>query len=274
MKDYYKILEIDESSTSDDIKKAYRSLALKYHPDKNPNDKEAESKFKEIADAYDTLGNKTKKKKYDSLRNPRVYHNVNDMFNGFSQEANYASMFNQAYGRGNNGKGKNTYTDISITMEDAYHGCEREIVIGYNKNVKLTIKKGVRNGMKLRLKGLGQRGVTEELNGDLIVNIKIIDHSKFFIDNKGLHVIEHIDAITAMIGGKGKLTIFDKDITYTIPQGTQNGKILRIKGNGFPVYENSGNYSDILVNVFIQIPKNLSDEDIQLLKKIKNKQYE
>lgn len=274
MKDYYNILEINESASSDDIKKSYRKLALKYHPDKNPGDKKAEERFKEIAEAYDTLGDVSKRKRYDALRNPTHEWDVNsifEQFGGFTQGFNqdFASMFNRRYNNDSFTKGRSINHELSITLEDAYHGCEREITIGYNKTIKVTINKGVRSGQKLRLKGLGQRGANEDLNGDLILTIKILDHPEFFMDNKGLHVIENIDAITAMIGGKRSVKIFDKEITYTIPPITQNGKILRIKGKGFPVYGNDNSFSDVLINVFINIPEGLSEESLNLLKEIK-----
>tara|TARA_R110001592_G_scaffold219229_1_gene473392 strand:+ start:1922 stop:2749 length:828 start_codon:yes stop_codon:yes gene_type:complete len=271
MRNYYKTLEIDKHATSDDIKKAYRRLALKYHPDKNPDDIDAESKFKEIAEAYDTLSDNIKRKKYDAIANHQDSFTIKFYDEDPMSYNSFSSSFDYAFGGGTNGKGKNTHTNITITLEEAYYGCERELTIGYNKTVKLTIKKGVISGTKLRLKGLGQRGFTDNLNGDLIVNVKILEHSSFFIDDKGLHVIVHIDAITAIVGGKSKITIFDKEITYTIPQGTPNGKTLRIKGKGFPVFEKETIFTDILINVFLELPDYLSDDDINLLKKIKNK---
>jgi len=270
MKDYYKILELDENASGDDIKKSYRKLALKFHPDKNPDDQEAEENFKEVAEAYEVLGNELNRRRYDSKRVINKGGWESSAFEFFHQYGNFSDAFNQQYGNRNK-KGKNVYTEVSISMADAYYGCEREIGLGYKRSIKITIKKGVKNGMKLRLKGLGQKGTSEDLNGDLIVTVKVLEHPTFFIDNKGLHVIEHIDAITAMIGGKGSLAIFDKEINYTIPSGTQNGKILRIKGKGFPVYENDELFSDILINVFIKIPENLNEECIELLKQIKEK---
>ena len=270
MKDPYNILGVDKSSSADDIKKAYRKLAKKYHPDTTNGNEE---KFKEAADAYETLGNTQKKAQYDQMQsNPFGNFGGGDfndsMFEDLLRNQNFSGAFNQRYGY--NTKGRNTTGVLRITLADAYYGTSRDVNIGM-KTIKLDIPPGIRNGQKLRLKGLGQRGQTEELSGDLIMNIEVINDTNFFLDNQGLHTVKNISMYDAILGGKDSINCYDKIISFSIPRGTTNGKVLRVKGKGFPVYKQEGKFSDLLISVIVDIPTNLDKEDEILIKKIKDK---
>ncbi len=268
MKDPYNILGVDKASSENDIKKAYRKLAKEYHPDKAEGNEE---KFKEIADAYETLSNPQKKNQYDQMANNPFADFGNDftgsMFDDLLKNQNFAGAFNQRYGY--NAKGRNTTGVLRITLADAYYGTSRDVGIGM-KTIKVDIPPGIRSGQKLRLKGLGQRGQTEDLNGDLIMTIEVINDSNFFVDNQGLHTIKNISFYDAILGGKGSIDCFDKTITFTIPPGTTNGKVLRVKGKGFPVYKQS-TFSDLLISIIVDIQIDLDDEDKKLIQKIKDK---
>jgi len=270
MKDPYNILGVDKSSSANDIKKAYRKLAKENHPDKvNGN----EERFKEIADAYETLGNPEKKSQYDQRQsNPFSNFGGGDfsesMFEDLLRNQNFSSAFNQRYGY--NQKGRNTTGVLRITLADAYYGTSRDVSIGM-KTIKLDIPAGIRSGQKLRLKGLGQRGQTEELSGDLIMTIEVINDHNFFVDNQGLHTIKNINLYDALLGGKGTIDCYNKTITFTIPAGTANGKVLRIKGKGFPIYKQEGKFSDLLISIIVDIPTNLDEEDKKAIQKIKDK---
>ncbi len=269
MKDPYIILGVDKSASDQDIKKAYRKLAKENHPDKvNGN----EEKFKEIADAYETLGNPKKKAQYDQRRtNPFGDFgggDFGDMFEDLLRNQNFSGAFNQRYGY--NTKGRNTTGVLRITLADAYYGTSRDVSIGM-KTVKVDIPAGIRSGQKLRLKGLGQRGQTEDLNGDLIMTIEVINNKEFFLDNQGLHTIKNISMYDAILGGKENINCFNKTITFTIPPGTTNGKILRVKGKGFPVYKKENKFTDLLISIMVDIPTDLDDEDKLLITEIKNK---
>ena len=270
MKDPYGILGVNKTSSADDIKKAYRKLAKEYHPDKQKGNEE---KFKEIADAYDTLGNPQKKAKHDQAQsNPFGSGFGGDfsdsMFEDLLKNQNFSGAFNQRYGF--NSKGRNTQGVLQITLSDAYYGTSRDVGIGM-KTIKVDIPPGIKTGQKLRLKGLGQRGQTEELSGDLIMTIEVINDNNFFIDNQGLHAIQNISLYDAILGGKGTLNCFNKIITFTIPPGTSNGKVLRVKGKGFPIYKQEGKFSDLLISIMVNIPTNLDLEDKAMIQKIKNK---
>jgi|TARA_R110001592_G_scaffold233529_1_gene491162 curved DNA-binding protein len=269
MKDPYSILGVDKSASADDIKKAYRKLAKEYHPDKKSGNEE---KFKEAADAYETLGNPQKKNQHDQRQaNPFGGGFGGDfsesMFEDLLRNQHFSGAFNQRYGH--NQKGRNTTGVLRITLADAYYGTSRDVSIGM-KTIKVDIPAGIRSGQKLRLKGLGQRGQTEELSGDLIMTIEVINDHEFFIDNQGLHAIKNISMYDAILGGKETIDCFDKTITFTIPPGTSNGKVLRVKGKGFPVYKQS-TFSDLLISIIVDTPINLDEDDKKMIQKIKDK---
>lgn len=270
MKDPYKILGVDVNSTEGEIKKAYRKLAKEYHPDKSSGNEE---RFKEIADAYETLGDPKKKLQYDQRgRNP---------FGGFDEGFFEDFIRTGGGGFGNPGfsgfngrhgfstKGSNISAQVYITLEQAYYGCSKELRIG-TRVVSVDIKAGVKPGQRMRLKGLGQRGMTEDQNGDLILTILIQDDPNFYLDQKGLHTIKHIDLYDALLGGKGEVRVFDKTISYTIPKCVKNGTMLRIKGKGFPAYNNPQILGDFFINILVNLPSTLSEEQEELVKKMKD----
>ena len=270
MKDLYQILGVDKTAQADVIKKAYRKLAKEYHPDKSSGNEE---RFKEVADAYETLSDPNKKARYDQMSsNPfggGFGGGFNDsMFEDLLRNQNFSGAFNQRYGF--NTKGRNTSGILRISLADAYYGTSRDVNVGM-KTIKVDIPPGIKNGQKLRLKGLGQRGQTEELTGDLIMTIDVVNDNNFFIDNQGLHTIKNISLYDALLGGKDKVNCFDKTITFTIPPGTANGKVLRVKGKGFPIYKQAGKFTDLLISIIVDIPTNLDDDDKVLIQKIKNK---
>jgi len=270
MKDPYKILGVEKTTTADDVKKAYRKLAKEYHPDTSSGNEE---KFKEIADAYETLSNPKKKAVYDQKQNNPFGGGFGEgfsesMFDDLLKNQNFSGAFNQRYGY--NTQGRNTQGVLQITLVDAYYGVSRDIGIGM-KTVKVNIPPGIRTGQKLKLKGLGQRGQTEELNGDLIMTIEVLNDNNFFIDNQGLHTINNISLYDAILGGKGTLSCFNKIITFTIPPGTANGKVLRVKSKGFPVYKQEGKFTDLLISIIVDVPTDLDLEDKAMIQKIKNK---
>ena len=270
MKDPYKILGVEKTTTADDVKKAYRKLAKEYHPDTSSGNEE---KFKEIADAYETLSNPKKKAVHDQKQTNPFGGGFGEgfsesMFEDLLKNQNFSGAFNQRYGY--NTQGRNTQGVLQITLADAYYGVTRDIGIGM-KTVKVNIPPGIRTGQKLKLKGLGQRGQTEELNGDLIMTIEVLNDNNFFIDNQGLHTINNISLYDAILGGKGTLSCFNKIITFTIPPGTANGKVLRVKSKGFPVYKQEGKFTDLLISIIVDVPTDLDLEDKAMIQKIKNK---
>ena len=263
MKDPYKILGVDRNATDDEIKKSYRKLAKEYHPDKSTGNEE---RFKEVADAYDILTDPKKKSKFEG--NP--FGTFNDaFFEDFIKNAG-GHGFGGFTGRsGFNTKGQNITAQVYVTLEDAYYGGVKQIRLG-TKTVSVDIKPGVKPGQRMRLKGLGQRGMTEELNGDLILTILVQDDTNFYLDKKGLHTIKHINMYDALLGGKGEVKLFDKTITYTIPKCVKNGTMLRIKNKGFPSYNNPDMLGDFYVNILVDLPSELNSEQESLIKQMKD----
>jgi curved DNA-binding protein len=265
MRNPYEVLGIQKNSSDDDIKKAYRNLAMKWHPDKEGGNEET---FKEIAEAYETLSDRNKRRSYDQQNS---FHFDDSIFEDLIRGSGFNDMFNNRYGF-HNGKGSDVKANIMISLEEAYFGTTREIRIGL-KTVNVNIEAGIRNGMKLRLKGLGQRGQTEELNGDLILTVEVLEDPNFFIDNVGLHTIQKINAFDAILGLKNTIKVFNKNINYQIPESTQNGKTLRIKEKGFPIYNKPGEFTDLLITIVVEIPENLNDEIKNSLKILREKIY-
>jgi curved DNA-binding protein len=265
MKNPYTVLGIDKNASDEDIKKAYRNLALKWHPDKEGGNEE---RFKEIAEAYEILSDRNKRRNYD---HSNTFHFDDSIFEDIIRGGGFSDMFNNRYGF-TNGKGSDVKANIMISLEEAYFGTTREVRIGL-KTVSVNIQQGIKNGMKLRLKGLGQRGQTEDLNGDLILTVEVLEDPNFFLDNVGLHTVQKINVFDAMLGAKNNIKVFNRNITYQIPEGTQNGKVLRIKEKGFPVHNRPGEFTDLLITIIIEIPEKIDDMSKEDLRTIKERIY-
>ncbi len=302
-KDYYKILGVDKNATQDEIKKAYRKLALKYHPDRNPGDKAAEEKFKEITEANEVLSDPEKRKKYDALgANWKQYqstgHGFEDFFSQFGggqrgktytfsgdigdlfgNISGFSDFFESFFGRSaspfesrtrrrGKSKGADYEATLYITLEEAFHGGTKEVLIE-GKKVRIKIDPGVRDGKKLRLKGLGAPGIGGGERGDLYLTIKIEKHPYYELVGNDLYYDLYIDLYTALLGGKKQIrTLSGKTVNLTIPPETDNGKILRLKGMGFRVAENSNTLGDLFVRIKVELPKNLTAEEKELVKKL------
>lgn len=303
-KDYYEILGISKSASQDDIKKAYRKLAMKYHPDHNAGDKNAEEKFKEITEANEVLSDPEKRKKYDTLganwkqyqsagsgfdnfysqfgggnRGGQSYEfsgNINDLFGNVSGFSDFFESFfggGSSFGRSRRGqasqrKGADYEATLYITLEEAFDGNTKLVSVG-GKKIKININPGTRDGKKLRLKGLGQVGSNGGAKGDLYLTVKIEKHPYFELDGENLFYDLYVDLYTAMLGGKSKIrTLSGKNVNINIPEGTDSGTTLRLKNLGFRKEENSNSLGDLLVRIKVEIPKNLSAEEKDLIKKL------
>jgi curved DNA-binding protein len=304
-KDYYKILGVDKKASQDEIKKAYRKLAVKYHPDKNQGSKEAEERFKEIAEAYEVLGDIEKRNKYDSLGvnwknfqsgksysggNP--FENFNfgnagtfvemDMDDFMSGNNQFSDFFNAFFGSGRRTKSSNFgggswrnfqqtadyETTLEITLEEAYHGTSRIIQLE-NEKIRIKIKPGITDGQTLRIKGKGQKAPNGLNIGDLYVKIKVLNHPKFERKENDLHTSQKIDLFTAVLGGEIIVETMDGKVKLPIPPGTQNGKIFRLKNKGMPVYQSKNQSGDMYVKIDVQIPESLTDKQKKLFEELK-----
>ncbi len=305
-KDYYKILGVSKTATQDEIKKAYRKLAVKYHPDKNQGDKAAEAKFKEANEANEVLSKPDKRKQYDELgENWQNYQQAGGYANygggsagggsrrsnggagGFSTEdfygggGQFSDFFESIFGGGGMpgaggrtsgggrraSKGEDLMAEMHITLEEAFHGASRQVTIGDSK-VNMKLKPGVSEGQLLRLKGKGEPGRNGGANGDLLITMHILPNNKFERKENDLYFDQPIDLYTAVLGGKIAVQSISKTVNMTIPAGTDSNKTFRLKGLGMPHYKDPETFGDAYVRVVIQTPKNLSKEEKELFEQL------
>ena len=304
-KDYYKILGVEKTATQDEIKKAYRKLAMKHHPDRNAGKKSSEEKFKEITEANEVLSDPDKRKKYDTLgsnwnqyqhtggqgfddfssrfggrRQPgsgSTYEysgNINDIF-GDLGGGGFSDFFESFFGGRGSGFGERAQqqktaidveANMNVTLEDVFTGSEKQISVE-GKKLKIKINPGTKDGQKLRLKGLGRSKTADGIKGDLFLNIHILQHPFYEINENDLYYNLDVDLYTAVLGGKENIRTLDgKTISINIPEGTESEKILRLKNLGMHTDNGRG---DLFVNIHVTIPKDLSEEEKELFKKLK-----
>ncbi|TRX31780.1 J domain-containing protein [Flavobacterium sp. ZT3R18] len=286
--DYYKVLEVDKSASEADIKKAYRKLARKYHPDLNPNDKEAERKFKELNEANEVLSNVENRKKYDQYgenwQQGEEYEKARQQqqqqyqrggqqegFGGFSGGGDYSDFFESMFGGGaQRGRGRSTAfkgqdlnAELHLDLKDVYTAHKRTLTIN-GKNIRLTIPAGVENGQIIKIKGQGGEGANGGPKGDLYLTFSIANHTNFKLDKHNLYSTVDIDLYTAILGGEITANTFDGKVKLIVKAGTQNDTKVKLKGKGFPVYKKEGEFGDLYILYQIGIPTNLTEKEKEL----------
>jgi curved DNA-binding protein len=291
-KDYYTTLGIDKKASQDEIKKAYRVLAVKLHPDKNPNNKAAEEQFKIVNEANEVLGNPEKRKKYDELgENWQQYEKQGKQQGGnqggqYRYESNgddplggqsdFSDFFEQFFsggarnggGRTQNRKGGDYETEMEITLEEAYQGTSRTIQVD-NEKLRITTKPGSYNDQQLRIKNKGAKGSSEDNRGDLFVRVKVKKHPEFIRKGDDLYHIQTIDLYTAVLGGEVIVNTLSGQVKIKIAEGTQNGKSIRLKGKGMPIYDKKEVFGDFYLEIKVQIPDKLTDKQRELFTQLK-----
>lgn len=290
--DYYKILDLKKDASADEIKKAYRKLARKHHPDLNPNNDEANKKFQQINEANEVLSDPEKRKKYDKYgkdwqhadqldaqqkqqrqyqsqgRNP--YGNTSGDFEGGDFSDFFSSMFGGG-GRSNQRspfRGQDYSSDLKLNLLDVYTTHKQTLTIN-GKQVRITIPAGVENGQKIKLSGYGAPGANNGPAGDLLISFTIADHPKFKRKGNDIHIIEDLDLYTAILGGEKIVeTLSGGKVKLNIPAGTQADSTLRLKGKGFPVYKKENLFGDLYIKWQIKIPSELTSEQKELFEKL------
>lgn len=275
-KDYYKVLGVNKSATQDEIKKIYRKLAVKYHPDKNSGNKNAEEKFKTITEAYNVLSDPEKRRKYDKLGSNWQQYEHSGFGDAFSGNSDFSDFFNQFFGGGfsnnfNNRavKGNDLKAQLEIELEEAYLGCSK-IVKTRSGKLKINIKAGVENKQILRLKGKGEAGRNSGENGDIYITIVVKQHSIFERKQNDLHCTINVDIYTALLGGNVKIPTIKGEKIINLPEQTSNNKIFRLKSLGMPDYDSPQNFGNLYVKVNLQLPKEISEEERELFKKLRD----
>ena len=295
-KDYYNILGVKKSSTQEEIKKAYKKLAVKYHPDNNQGNKAAEEKFKEIAEAHEVLGDPQKRKLYDQVGpNWKDYEKMardgqgfpgggrgNPFGGGVNVGGDASTIFSEffkffggfggaAAGAGTQGfqaKGRDHETTFTISLEEAYTGMKPTLRMG-EKRITIPIKAGIRDGQRIKLGGKGGPGIAGGPKGDLYIKINVKPHPLFTVKGKDLYLNKELDLYTAVLGGKLVIPALNGKKSITIPAGSQSGKKLKLQGLGMPDIKKPGYYGDLIVNLNVKIPEKLSPKEKALFEELR-----
>ena len=286
--DYYKILGVPKNASDSAIKKAYRKLARKYHPDLNPNDKIAEKKFKEINEANEVLSNAENRKKYDQYgehwQHSEAYKKANQQkqyqksysggTGGYNEEQ-FSDFFENMFGgtsqrgRGRQVKfrGQDYNAELQLDLKDVFTTHKRTLTVN-NKNIRITIPAGVENGQIIKIKGHGGKGINGGPNGDLFIQFSIVNHSKFKRDKNNLHITVDLDLYKALLGGEIMIDTFNGKVKLNIKPETQNGTKVKLKGKGFPMYKKEGVFGDLYITFQIKTPTKLSSKEKELFSEL------
>ena len=288
--DYYKILGVDKTATTDTIKKAYRKLARKHHPDLNPNDKEANKKFQQINEANEVLSDPEKRKKYDQYgkdwkhaeefekqkQSQRQYSNQGgQMFAGEYGEDDFSDFFSSMFGGGESRgrsrqtkfRGQDYNAELQLNLLDAYKTHQQTITVN-GKNIRITIPAGIENGQQIRLKGYGAPGVNGGPAGDLYITFSIINNTQIKRLGNDLYATQEIDLYTAVLGGEITIDTLSGKVKLKVKPETQNGTKMRLKGKGFPVYKKEGEFGDLFITFSVKIPTNLTEKQKELFEEL------
>ncbi|MBO9615139.1 MAG: J domain-containing protein [Dyadobacter sp.] len=280
--DYYQILGLDKNADDKAIKNAYRKLARKYHPDLNPNDKEAQKKFQELNEANEVLSDPEKRKKYDKYgkdwqhsaefeqarqarsqaggQEGQWYGGSNEGFSDF-----FESMFGSGFGGGRQARfrGQDYQAEIHLGLRDAYETHKQTLTVN-GKNIRITVPAGVENGQTIKIAGHGGPGSNGGPNGDLYITFSVGVDEKFRRSGNDLHVKAELDLYTAVLGGELVVETLSGKVKLPVKPETQNGSVVRLKGKGFPVYKQEGQFGDLYVTFDVKIPTNLTDRQKEL----------
>lgn len=291
--DYYKILEVDKKASPEEIKKAYRKLARKYHPDMNPNDKEAHARFQQINEANEVLSDPEKRKKYDTYgenwqhaeqyEQARQQQQANRGKSSGNWEQNYSgsfdddqfsdffeSMFGQRTGNRRSEvkyRGQDYSAELHLSLTEAYTTHQHTLTVN-GKNIRITVPAGIGNGQVIKLKGHGGPGVNNGPNGDLYITFQIEEEGRFKRVENNLYLNQEVDLYTAVLGGDITIETLNGKVKLKVAPETQNGTKVKLKGKGFPVYKKEGEFGDLIVTYSIKVPTGLSEEQKELFRKI------
>lgn len=292
--DYYKVLGITKNATEKDIKKAYRKLARKYHPDVNPNDSGAEQKFKKVNEANEVLGDPKKRKKYDQYgkdwehaeefeKARKAQHGSRrsgsrQYTEGFGEQ-DFSDFFESMFGGGgatsggfsSSGqikfRGQDFNAELRLQLRDVSKTNKQTLTVN-GKNIRITIPAGIENGQTIKITGHGGAGRNGGPNGDLYITFSIKNNTKFKRDGSHLYKTMNIDLYTAVLGGEITADTFDGKVKLKVKPETQNGTTVKLKGKGFPVYKKEGQFGDLFITYTVETPINLNAKEKALFKEL------
>jgi curved DNA-binding protein len=288
--DYYQILGIDKSATPKDIKSAFRKLARKYHPDLNPNDKDAKSKFQQINEANEVLSDPEKRKKYDQygeewkhaeeFEQAKQYSEQSSgsrqaWYSGSQAEGDFSDFFESLFGgsaragsrRQVKFRGEDYSAELQLDLIDAYKTHKRTLAVN-GKQIRITIPAGIENMQTIKISGHGGPGINGGPNGDLYITFSIANHPDLKRFGNNLYASVDLDLYTAVLGGEIIINTLDGKVKLNVKPETQNGTKIKLKGKGFPVYKSEGQFGDFYVTFVIKIPTNLTEKQKALFREL------
>jgi curved DNA-binding protein len=288
--DYYKTLGLDQKATPAEIKNAYRKLARKLHPDLNPKDVDAKKKFQQINEANEVLSDPEKRKKYDQYgkdwkhaeefekakqNQGQSSNSGRSGFSGATSGGDFSDFFESMFGgMGNSGRsrqakyrGEDYNAELKLDLIDAYKTHKRTLTIN-GKNIRINIPAGIENGQTIKIAGHGSQGINGGPNGDLYITFSIANHPNFKRLGNDLYTSVKLDLYVAVLGGEITIDTLNGQVKLKIKPETQNDSKLRLKGKGFPVYKNEGQFGDLHIILKIKIPTNLTEKQKNLFSEL------
>lgn len=287
--DYYKVLGLSKSATESEIKSAYRKLARKYHPDLNPNNKEAEKKFKEINEANEVLSDPVKRKKYDKhgkdwqhadeiekmqQNRSQSRRNTGQPFGSTDYSEDFSEFFGSMFGgesgsrsRQSRFRGQDIKASLTLKLTDVYKTQKQTITVN-GKNIRLTFPAGIEDGQVIKVVGHGGPGVNGGPNGDLYITFSIENNTSFKREGSHLYKTIDLDLYTAVLGGDILVDTFDGQVKLKIAEGTSSATKVKLKGKGFPVYKKENEYGDLFITFQIKLPINLTAKEKELFSEL------
>ncbi|MDP4238266.1 MAG: J domain-containing protein [Bacteroidota bacterium] len=288
--DYYKILGIDKTASSAEIKNAYRKLARKYHPDLNPNNQDAKANFQRINEANEVLSDPVKRKKYDQYgkdwehaeefekqrqQQAQWSGSRSSGYTGGSSQNDFSDFFESMFGGGGTGRSRQTKfrgedytTEIHLNLVDAYKTHKQTLSVN-GQNIRITIPAGVENGQIIKITGHGGPGVNGGPNGDLYITFSVANHPSVKRLENNLYTTVELDLYTAVLGGEITIDTLDGKVKLKVKPETQNGTKVNLKGKGFPVYKSEGQFGDLQITYSIKIPTNLTEKQKALFEELR-----
>jgi curved DNA-binding protein len=286
--DYYQILGIDKNASDEEVKKAYRKLARKLHPDLNPNDKDAHKKFQQINEANEVISDPEKRKKYDQYgkdwqhadqfeqqRKSQQASGQSGQSHFSGDEGDFSSFFESMFGGGGGRssqtkfRGQDYNAELKLNLTDVMQTHQQTLTVN-GKNIRITIPAGIENGQVIKLKGYGAPGVNGGPSGDLYITFAIAPHPVFKRTGNDLYTTATIDLYTAVLGGETTIDTLTGKVKLTVNAVTQNGAKIRLKGKGVPVYKKEGEAGDLYVTYDVKLPVTLTEEQKALFTQLSN----
>lgn len=292
--DYYQILGLVKTATPEDIKKAYRKLARKHHPDLNPNVKDAQKNFQQINEANEVLSDPKKRKKYDQYgkdwehaeefekqqkqqqqQQQQSSNARRESYSGQQSEGDFSSFFESMFGGASGGsrgrqakyRGEDYNSELQLNLLEAYKTHTQTISVN-GKNIRITIPAGIENGQTIKIAGHGGLGANGGPNGDLYIAFAIASHPVFKRMGNNLHAAVDIDLYTAVLGGEITVETLSGKVKLKVAPETQIGSKIKLSGKGFPVYKKEGTFGDLFITYSVKIPTNLTDKQKALFSEL------